>query len=54
MTKHAADLWIEEMTSLDNDACGSWFDDPHADCLGPDHCCPECLAGYHRDMAEQE
>jgi hypothetical protein len=27
-------------------------DDAHAGCTGPDTACPECLAGYHRDMAE--
>jgi hypothetical protein len=25
--------------------------DPHAGCTTLDHLCPDCLAGFHRDMA---
>ena len=41
------DLWIEEQLALQTEPR-----DPHADCTDPERACPECLAGYHRDMAE--
>jgi hypothetical protein len=36
------DLYVEEQMAL--------AADPHAACLGPDHCCPACYAGYVADM----
>jgi len=48
MMAYQFDGWLE--TQLRNER--RFPDDPHAGCTGPDHCCPECLAGYLQGLTQ--